>query len=129
VAGRFRTPEVAAAALERAAADGAPADEAALLGAALEGPDTREAAWQAVRQRWDALAPRLEQRSAAALAEAAGLAACEPRRRAEVADFLGPRVAAQGDVARALALALEQADLCLAGRARRAAAVGRLLGR
>jgi hypothetical protein len=44
-----------------------------------------------------------------------------------VAAFLWPRVQAIPGVARALTPALEEADACLSGRARRAAALGRFL--
>jgi hypothetical protein len=46
-----------------------------------------------------------------------------------VAAVLAPRAAALDGAVRALALALEEADACLAARARGAPAVARLLGR
>ncbi|HET9553831.1 MAG TPA: hypothetical protein VFP50_12750, partial [Anaeromyxobacteraceae bacterium] len=61
------------------------------------------------------------------VAEAAGLA-CDPRRRAEVAAFLGPRAEPFDGAPRALAAALQEADACIAARARGGPAVARFLG-
>jgi hypothetical protein len=125
-AGRFTEPEVARAALVLAEGAG-PADEAALLASGLQGRETRDGAWGALQARWEFLAPRLPPEALAVLVEAAGRAACEPRRRAEVAAFLGWRATALEGTARALLVAFDQADACLAGRARRAAAAPRFL--
>jgi len=126
-AGRLVDPEAQRAALALAAARAPAAGEAALLGSALARREGRDGAWAALRGRWDALAPRLAPAELARLAEAAGRAACEPRRRAEVAADLGGRAAAADGAGRALAFAFDEADACLRARHARPAAVGRLL--
>jgi hypothetical protein len=63
------------------------------------------------------------------LIRAVGTAFCEPSRRAEVAELLGPRVDAFDGAPRALAVALEQIDVCAAAARRDGPAVSRFLAR
>jgi hypothetical protein len=128
--GRFREAGPATAALALALDPAtAPGDAVGLLATALGGRETRPAALAALRGGWEGLAGRLAPGDAARLAEAAGRTACEPAARAEVATLLGPRLAPFDGGGRALSLALEEADACLAARARGEAAAARFLAR
>jgi hypothetical protein len=73
------------------------------------------------------LAPRLRSDEATWLITTAASVACDPGRRAEVASFLKPRAEPFDGAPRALQVALEEADACLAARARHRKAISAFL--
>jgi aminopeptidase N len=126
--GRFEAPALARAALELVGAPGADLREVkGILSASLGGRATRDLAWAFLTATWDGLAPRLRSDEGLWLVQAAAEAACDGKRRGEVAAFLGPRAARFDGAPQALAVALEGADACIAARARHAASVSRFL--
>jgi hypothetical protein len=100
-----------------------------ILNVALSRRATRAQAWATVQERWADLAPRLRADEGTWLVQQAASSACDPRRRAEAAAFLGPRAEAFEGAPRALASALERADACIASRKLHEASISRFLAR
>jgi aminopeptidase N len=126
--GLFEEPALARAALELAV-DGRSdlRDTMVILNVALSRRATRAQAWAIVQERWADLAPRLRADEGTWLVQQAARSACDPRRRAEAAAFLGPRAEAFEGAPRALASALERADACIASRKLHEASISRFL--
>jgi aminopeptidase N len=128
--GQFQDPALSQAALALAVDEASDLrDTQGILGVALSQRATRAGAWAFVRSHWATIAKRLRDDEASWLVQEVAAVACEPRARAEVAAFLGPRAKAFDGASRALATGLEQADACIASRARHGAAVARFLAR
>ena len=128
--GLFEEPALARAAQEMAVDDRSDLrDTMVILHTALARRATRAQAWSILRERWSDLAPRLRADEGTWLVQAAAGVACDPRRRAEAAAFLGPRAEAFEGAPRALASALERADACIASRKANEAAISRFLAR
>ncbi len=122
--GSFADPRLASDALSlmlRADID-IRASQAALWGA-VQGRQTRDAAWSFAREHFDAIAARLTGSEASGLLASLVSSTCDEARREEAAAFFGPRAARIDGGALALANALERADACVAERRRDAAAV------
>ncbi len=86
-----------------------------LLFRQLEEPRTRAAAFDFLREHFEALRDRLPRDIAPWLLSAGG-AFCDATHRGQVADFLGPHARAFEGGERLLAQALERVDLCIAQR-------------
>ncbi len=95
----------------------------AVLWAALQNRQARDAAWSFAREHFDAIAARLTGSEASGLLASLVSSSCDEARREEAAAFFGPRAARIDGGALALANALERADTCIAERRRDAAAV------
>ena len=110
-------PELASRAVALAL-DGRFPPDAAVAGVAamLARPETRGAAWRAVRERLPELVPRLAVGGAKDLLEATG-SLCDTAARAELARVVEPHLAGLGDGRRLLDRALAKIDACLARRA------------
>ena len=104
-------------------------DAAPIVPLALAAPETRDVAWRFLTARWDALASRMRDDEGQWLVVAAARVACEPGKRDEVAAFLTPRALKFDGAPRALARALESADVCAATRKRNAPLVASFLAR
>ncbi|GAO02430.1 M1 family metallopeptidase [Anaeromyxobacter sp. PSR-1] len=130
ILGRFERPALVDRALALVASGAEDLrDTAAILRVALAGRETRWRAWELLRTRWEAIAPRLRSDEGSWLVEQAAGLACDPGRAGEVAAFLRPRAEAFDGAPRALARALEDAGACRAARARNGPAVARFLAR
>ncbi len=126
--GAFQDPALARKALARVTAPGADLrDTRFLLQASLGGRRTSAIAWAFLRDGWDGIVPRMRADEAGWLVSAAAREACDPERRAEVAAFLGPRVQPIDGAPGALRTGLDEADACIAARARNEAAIRRFL--
>jgi aminopeptidase N len=104
-------------------------DTAGILYAALGTREGREPAWDFLRRRFDDLTGGMRSDEVNDLVRAVGGAFCEPARRAEVAELLGPRVDVFDGAPRALGVALERIDVCAAAARRDGPAVSRFLSR
>jgi aminopeptidase N len=130
VLGLARDPELVRAALGLVLDGGFDArDAAGILDAALTTREGREPAWDFLRRRFDDLSRGMRSDEVNDLVRTVGGAFCEPARRAEVAELLGPRVDAFDGAPRALAVALERIDVCAAAARRDLPAVSRFLSR
>ncbi|MFT3912881.1 MAG: M1 family metallopeptidase [Anaeromyxobacteraceae bacterium] len=137
--GEFRDPALAREALSlvvppgTAGADAGPQfdlrETLPILRAQLTHAETQPIAWKALVSRWDAIAASTRSDDGIGLAVSAAAGACVPARRAEIAGFLTPRAEHFEGAPRALARALEAADLCAATRARNAKGVSAFLAR
>ncbi len=102
-------------------------DTGPILSHMLSTRASRGLAWSFLVEHWTALGGALRADEGTWLITAAAAVACEPGRRAEVANFLRPRAAPFAGAPRALASALEEADACAAARARHQPAISAFL--
>jgi cytosol alanyl aminopeptidase len=125
----FRDPAIVKVALELTLGDELEARESiTLLWGALDPEETREQAWEFLKQNLDRLLPRLP-RDYAANFIGAGTAFCDEAHRADVEAFFRPRAAGWLSGPRELAQTLEDLDLCIARKAAHADSVVEFLAR
>jgi len=93
---------------------------------ALRNPYLRERLWASVVEHYDRLIQILPRASGAGLADV-GAALCDPQRRQEIGEFLGPRIVALPGGEKHLAQSLEALDLCIAQREGQSKALDMLL--
>jgi hypothetical protein len=128
--GLFEDPALSREALAMIVAPGSDLrDTLSVLERALPGRRTGPGAWSFLQEGWDELTPRMRNDEIAWLVAAAAREACDPNRRAAVEAFLGPRVAAFDGAPQSLRVGLEEADACIAARARNGEAISKFLRR
>jgi hypothetical protein len=128
--GLFEDPALSREALAIVLAPGSDLrDTLPILPTALWGRRTGPGAWSFLQERWAELTPRIRNDEISWLAATAAREACDPDRRTAVEAFLGPRVAAFEGAPQSLRVGLEEADACIAARARNGAAVSQFLRR
>lgn len=116
---QFRDPEIVKIALPIVLTDEFEArDSVTLVWGALDDEDTRELAYQFVKTHLDALLARLP-RGWGAFFIGMGASFCDEAHRDDAAAFFKDRAPTYRGGPRALAQMIEEADLCIAGRAAR----------
>jgi hypothetical protein len=104
-------------------------ERARLVHAMLRHPESRQAAWEFLRSRWDELVPLVPERSAVGMASAAIEAFCDPVKGQEILDELAPRTSKLPAAALELQQALDGARLCAAQTAAHRKPVAEFLAR
>ncbi|HYV66929.1 MAG TPA: ERAP1-like C-terminal domain-containing protein, partial [Myxococcales bacterium] len=123
--GGFRDPAIARDAMGLTLSDELPARETiTVVYGASRSVETRGAAYDFVRENFDALSGRLPVREAANLV-AVGAALCDESKRSGMEDFFGERMTRFQGGPRRYAQAVEQLRTCAAFRAAQAPAVAR----
>jgi alanyl aminopeptidase len=104
-------------------------ERARMVHALLAHPESREAAWEFLRTRWDELAPLVPERAAVGMAAGAVAAFCEPVRGQQILDEVAVRTSKLPAAALELQQALDGARLCAAQTAAHRKSAGDFLAK